>query len=66
MFTSNRDEDPKRSASRIVEDKRGETTVYFPQDEEAHRSWIAILTKISLSVYLMVRLSPTNVNRVIP
>ena len=41
VFTSNRDEDPKRSASRIVEDKRGETTVYFPQDEEAHGSWIA-------------------------
>ena len=41
VFTSNRDEDPKRSASRIVEDQRGELTIFFPQDVEAHGTWIA-------------------------
>ena len=41
VFTSNRDEDPKRSASKIVEDLRGELTIFFPQDEEAHGTWIA-------------------------
>ena len=41
IFTTNRDEDPKRSANRIVEDERGGSRVYFPQDEGAHGSWIA-------------------------
>ena len=41
VFTSNRDEDPKRSAQKIVEDKRGEVMLTFPQDEGAHGTWFA-------------------------
>ena len=37
----NRDEDPKRSASRIVEDEREPTPFISLQDEQAHGSWIA-------------------------
>lgn len=41
VFTSNRDEDPKRSANNVIEDQRGEKTVCFPQDEGASGSWFA-------------------------
>lgn len=41
VFTSNRDEDPQRSAQKIVEDKRGEVTLTFPQDEGAHGTWFS-------------------------
>lgn len=41
VFTSNRDEDPKRSAHNIVEDQRGDISVYFTRDEGASGTWFA-------------------------
>ena len=41
VFTSNRDEDPKRAAQNVIEDKRGDVKVFFPQDEGASGSWFA-------------------------
>lgn len=41
VFTSNRDEDPKRAAHNIIESERGELKVYFPQDEGASGTWFA-------------------------
>ena len=41
VFTSNRDEDPRRAAHNIVEDQRGDRTVFFPQDEGASGTWFA-------------------------
>lgn len=41
VFTSNRDEDPKRAAHNIVEDQRGDIGVYFPRDEGASGTWFA-------------------------
>lgn len=41
VFTSNRDEDPKRAAHNIVEDQRGDISVYFPRDEGASGTWFA-------------------------
>jgi len=42
IFTSNRDEAPKRSASGIVELEQNGKTLLFPQDAEAKGTWIAI------------------------
>ncbi len=41
VFTSNRDEDPSRAANKIVEDQRGDSKVFFPQDEGASGTWFA-------------------------
>jgi len=41
VFTSNRDEDQRRAAHNIVEDQRGDRTVFFPQDEGASGTWFA-------------------------
>ena len=41
VFTSNRDEDPKRAAHNIMEDQRGDISVYFPRDEGASGTWFA-------------------------
>lgn len=41
IFTSNRDEDPQRAASKLIEEKRGEYTITFPQDEGAKGTWFA-------------------------
>lgn len=45
VFTSNRDEDPKRSAHKIIEDTRGEVTISFPQDDGAQGTWFAFSNK---------------------
>lgn len=45
VFTSNRDEDPKRAATQIVEERRGDLLVSFPQDAEAKGTWIAFSDK---------------------
>ena len=42
IFTSNRDEAPKRSASEIVQLEQNEKTLLFPQDAIAKGTWIAI------------------------
>ena len=42
IFTSNRDEAPKRSASGIVQFDQNEKILLFPQDAEAKGTWIAI------------------------
>ena len=41
VFTSNRDEDPARSATQLVETKQNKQTIYYPQDKTAKGSWIA-------------------------
>jgi hypothetical protein len=41
VFTTNRDEDPVRSANRLVESTLHGQTVYYPQDKTAKGSWIA-------------------------
>ncbi|MGB2476316.1 MAG: NRDE family protein, partial [Flavobacteriaceae bacterium] len=41
IFTSNRDEDPQRAASKLIEEKRGEHTITFPQDQGAKGTWFA-------------------------
>jgi uncharacterized protein with NRDE domain len=41
VFSSNRDEDPKRAAQNVVVDERGDLKVYFPQDEGASGTWFA-------------------------
>lgn len=41
VFTSNRDEDPSRAANKIIEDQRGDSKVFFPQDEGASGTWFA-------------------------
>lgn len=41
IFTSNRDEDPKRSAKKIVKELRGDHKIYYPQDKKAKGTWIA-------------------------
>lgn len=41
VFTSNRDEDPARSATQLVETKQDKQTIYYPQDKTAKGSWIA-------------------------
>ena len=42
LFTSNRDEAPFRSASGIQEQKNGDKTLLYPQDELAKGTWIAV------------------------
>jgi len=42
IFTSNRDEAPKRSASGIVQLEQNGKTLLFPQDATAKGTWIAI------------------------
>lgn len=41
IFTSNRDETPKRSATGITNEKRGKKTLLFPRDPKANGTWIA-------------------------
>lgn len=41
VFTSNRDEDPKRAANTIVKDDGQNGYLYYPQDERAKGTWFA-------------------------
>lgn len=41
IFTSNRDEDPKRAAKKVVKEQRQNHKIYYPQDEKAKGTWIA-------------------------
>ncbi len=45
VFTSNRDEDPKRAASQLIEEQRGDLKITFPQDAEAKGTWFAYSDK---------------------
>ena len=52
VFTSNRDEDPKRAATQLVEERRGDLLVTFPQDAAAKGTWIAFSDKDQFSCIL--------------
>jgi len=45
VFTSNRDEDPNRAASQLIEEQRGNLMITFPQDAEAKGTWFAYSDK---------------------
>jgi len=48
IFTSNRDEAPKRSAVELAEKKVEGKIIYFPKDAKANGTWIAISNKNQL------------------
>lgn len=41
VFTSNRDENPKRSAKQVIEERRNNLRIFYPQDESAKGTWFA-------------------------
>lgn len=48
IFTSNRDEAPKRSATEMARESRGAKEILFPRDALAKGTWIAISNKNQL------------------
>jgi len=48
IFTSNRDEAPKRSATGMIEKKLDAKSLLFPQDAKAKGTWISISNKNQL------------------